>query len=204
MHFDYSWLCRKYLQSIDSFTIVDGCDVWPYLLWHGAWSATWPYVCWGTMLELGWGSGTAWKAAASHFFQNLRVAWRIGLCFLPQKIERLIRFIGHLPQIVTRAERPFCTLVWSVSLWKQSAIWDTVPHSCVWVQNSVEIEWTPLVSQFTDGAWRWSPLAVQSRGTRWLENVLDSDLEIWSSELCGRLKISWCWTLFLFKSWVHI
>lgn len=37
IHFDYSWLCRKYLQGIDSFARADGCDVWPHLLWHGAW-----------------------------------------------------------------------------------------------------------------------------------------------------------------------
>lgn len=37
MHFGYSWLCRKYLQGIDSFNIADGCDMWPHLLWHGAW-----------------------------------------------------------------------------------------------------------------------------------------------------------------------
>lgn len=174
----------------------------------GPGGATWPCVCWGTMLELGWGSGTAWKAAASHFFQNLRVAWSIGLCSVPQKIGRLIRFIDYLPQIVTRAERPFCIFVWSVSLWKQSAIWDTVPHSCVWVQNSIEIEWTPLISQFADGCMTLTTISCAVvRGQGGLRMSL---IMIWKfdlQKLCGRFKNSWSEKSvghFLFKSWVHV
>lgn len=95
---------------------------------------------------------------------------------------------GSETEHATRGKRPYCTPVWSVSLWK--VLFETQFFIAVSRCRTWEKEWL-LYSQLADACLKLTTtIWIMAEGQRWLKNVLDNGLKIWFSELCGRFKIS--------------